>query len=443
MGINFNMKLRHLNPTLPEPDYWLIVASLILAFAANLAFGQSNCSIDSSAFDWSAYGWTNGDTANTYRVPFPGGFDSVDLSIQIRTEAKGTFADFDVQTPYIDGDSIWNFGTGLDLGVIFDPDTNQGLSPIYITLKFDQPVTCVEFELSDIDVSGSRKDSLVVTANDGMITPALYVMGDTPTVGVIEHRAFALGFPSGPMGNGSAYSNEDAGSVKVDFASDLIDSITIVYYEAGGAFDPGGRGLGLFGNLSFAQGALLPVDLLSFDVGHDEDCIPMVQWETANEYDIDYYSIEYSYDGLNFVESAREVPLNSYFEKNQYSVYLNRKMNPDNYFRLVKREMDGRKEILALKTLSGSLCHTLSTVNIYPNPTFKKYFYVEIESKADKAIQIQMIDQGGAVVMRQPYSLKSGRNWFAIQTKYLVPGIYHVRFDTGKEIISRKVNIME
>ncbi|MDH3649702.1 MAG: T9SS type A sorting domain-containing protein [Saprospiraceae bacterium] len=438
------MKIRQINPTLPEIDYWMVVICLMLAFAVNLAFGQESCSNDSTQMNWEAHDWPSGDTANIYRMPFSNTTDSVDVSIRFCTEAIGTFAAFDLQTPYIDGDTnAWNFGTGMDLGVIFDPDTNQGHSPVIITLAFDQPVTCVEFEISDIDVSGARKDSLVITGNDGLLTPTLYIMGDTPTVGVIGHKAFALGFPSGPSGNGSAYSNEEAGTILVDFANELIDSVTITYYEAGGEFDPGGRGLGLFGKLSFAQGALLPVDLLSFDVGHDEHCTPLIQWETSNEFGIDYYTIEYSYDGLNFVDAARVGPKNTYFENNKYNLHLARKLNPDNYFRLVKKEMDGSSQILALESLSGSQCHALSAVNIYPNPTFKNYFYVEIESKADKEIDILMIDQGGSRVMKQAYSLKTGRNWFAIQSKHLVPGIYHVRFNTGEEMLSRKISIME
>ena len=425
----------------------LTKSSILCSFCMASSFwvnGQSTCEIDSSSFVWSTGSWENGDNRTKYRVNSGHPADSIDIDISVDAKSSGSFADFDVLSPYIDGDTAtWNFGSEMDLGIIFHPDQNQGTSPIEIAVTFGRPVSCVEFEISDIDVWGSiRRDSLVVLGNGGSLFPALTVMSDTPTVQVNGNIASALGAPNGPAGNGSAYSNSDAGTIHVDFGSELIDSVTILYYEASGSSNPGGRGIGVLGDFSFSAIMLLPVELLSFEVGQNESCQPILRWYTANEYGLDHYAIEYSYDGFNFQEAAKVKARNSYIRPTEYIYTLDRKLNSENYLRLVKIQEDGKQDIIGLESLDGKECQALASVNVYPNPSFKNYFYVAIESKAKKDIQIWLINQNGKKVLQTSYHLKSGNNWFSISSKYLTPGVYHLNFDFEGETISRKISIM-
>ncbi|NND34848.1 MAG: T9SS type A sorting domain-containing protein [Saprospiraceae bacterium] len=421
---------------------WLVVVfhSLLVAFPA---YAQNDMH-PALSVDWNSTEWTPG--ARSVHIPFaiPGDDpEEISLHIDVTTRSAGRFYGFGTQSPYIDGSDIVNFGDKLDVGIMFDPDANQGSSPVYITLRFSRPVQYLEFEISDIDMAGGRIDSLVVWGNGGLLRPSLMPLSTDPTVRVSGHTATAIGASSGRARSGSAFGHEDNGNLKVSFGPELLDSVTIQYFEASGGFNPSARGIGVFGELLFLPAKLEPINLLKFGVALDDQCQPVVRWVTNQEFGLSEYLIEYSYDGFNFFETASVSALNQYTSETSYEIPLYRKLNTDNYFRLVKVDGKGDKEILTSQVLNGSECFQFTSVNVYPNPSSANFVFVEIEATSEKQTDIAIIDQYGEILVQTSYQLKRGQNIFKLASRHLVPGVYSLRFSIDGEMVTKRVSIVD
>jgi len=439
-------KIDNMNLVGRLPRFHLLVRDILLLWLVTLSWqsasGQS-CDTEIAELNWDQMYWEPGIRGQWMRLPFGDGPDSVDVVIEIETAAKGSFEAYDAVTPYVDGGNEAHFGNQTDLGIMFDPAAGQRRSPVVIKLKFDQPVHCVQFEISDIDVADGRRDSVVVFGNDSTLIPNLAEVSSTSTARTSGNYAVAKGGESGSRRVGSAYRNEDYGNVLVTFSQGYIDSVTIVYYEASGAEDPSARGIGLFGGLKFNKVDFKPTNLLKYGVALDDACQPIVRWVTEHEFGVSEYEVEYSYDGYNFSRAGAVEARNQYTDELEYEMPLFRKLNTDNYFRLVKTDRNGDRKILAVESMSGAECFNISTVNVYPNPSSGNYVFVEIEATEQKVTNIAIIDQNGAILVKTQYELKKGQNVFKLSSRHLVPGIYSLQFSVGDEIVTKRVSIVE
>jgi hypothetical protein len=173
---------------------FILCLILISGLLFTTGFAQE-CSQTPIVFAWNQIKWHPGDHsgAMSYELPDKEG-EEVGVVFQVSTNALGSFHAFDLASPYIDGNKEnSNFGEKVDLGVMFDPAANQGISPVQIKMKFDRPVQCVQFQISDIDIAGDRIDSVVVYANGGEVTPEMVAVSTIPTVKVLNHTARAIG----------------------------------------------------------------------------------------------------------------------------------------------------------------------------------------------------------------------------------------------------------
>ena len=400
------------------------------------------CSIDSTLFSWDTTTWTPELLSKTYYLPLDVGVDSVNVTFEV---IENDTVSIIGMTPQIDP-AGGDHGSDADLELEVAPAPGDINSPIDIKIYFDKRVKCVSFDISDIDGADggqSFKDSVVVSANTGVAPQFTYLTGDSTFTITDKNRLVALGGMSGPNNNGEVSGGQDHGTIRVDWEGLLVDSINIRYLNADAASQPSDRAIGLFANFSFSKESILPVELLSYDVARDADCQPMIKWKTTNEYDLEYYAIEYSYDGINFSNAAIVQPKNNYDQVNLYEHKLDRKLNTHNYFRLIKKELDGSEEILGLEVLDGRSCHAINGVQVYPNPVYRNDFYLEVESTKDKSSEISIVDQTGKLVSRSEYQLKEGNNWFRVSTKQFHPGTYFVRFQSSDEVITRKVHIIK
>jgi hypothetical protein len=420
---------------------WLTILWFISSF---INLGAQIEPLPILVLNWDAVHWQNGDRFQHLQLSSPDDPDgSIQLVIQIDTRAKGTFEAFDVSSPYLDGREITNFGTQPNLGLMFDPDPGQGNSPVLIKLKFSRPVQYLGFRISDIDAADGRIDSVRIFGNGGEIFPTLSLVSPNPTVRVAGRSAVATGGDSGSARVGSAFGGEETGDILVTFRDEYLDSVTVEYFEASGLPDPAARGIGLFGDLSFQPARIYPMNLLKFGIALDENCQPVVRWVTDQEFGIDEYVVEYSYDGYNFFKAGTIPASNRYTSETEYELPLYRNLNTDNFFRLLKLDLDGSAQILTSEALSGSECFHFTTINVYPNPSSGNFVYVEIESTGQNPADIAIIDQYGEILVQTRYDLNRGRNLFKLESRHLVPGIYNLRFAIDQEVVSKLVTIVD
>ncbi|MCB0688782.1 MAG: T9SS type A sorting domain-containing protein [Saprospiraceae bacterium] len=418
------------------------VLTCLLMLICNWLLGQTDQE-SKYQLQWSDVDWNAGDRGQVFKILDSAALESpVFMGIEIYTEAKGTFSGFGQLTPYIDGRDVLNFGEHQSLGVMFDPAAGEGFSPVTIKLRFSQPVQYLDFRITDIDALEERGDSLFIYGNGKDIFPKLEVISEKPTVKTYGRTAVAIGSGSGSIGNGSAFGGEENGDIRVHFGEEYLDSVTIHYYETGKMQDPSTRGIGLFSDLSFHAAKLEPMNLLNFGVVLDDRCQPTVRWSTEQEFGLDEFVVEYSYDGYNFFPAGSAEAKNTYTQKAEYDVPLYRALNAENYFRLVRIDENGQSAILTSETMSGAVCYGFTTVNVYPNPSSGNFVFVEIEATEQKPTEIAIIDQFGDLLVKTSYELKSGLNRFKLESRHLVPGIYNLRFAIGQEVVTKQISIL-
>ncbi|MEM6796091.1 MAG: hypothetical protein AAF725_19105 [Acidobacteriota bacterium] len=232
-----------------------ILATALLLATAPVAWGQAG-------LDWTAVTWNDGDFTNTYTMG-----NGVDITIEVTPTALGTLdnlVDFGgtnilVSSPYVDGPGFTAdiFGDSVDLGLIFNPASAQGASPIEILVTFSEPVSDLEFEISDLDWSAAgagedaRIDQVEITSPDA--PPQLEAVSTLPSFDISMSTATARDGVNVSPGS-------DEGTLRV-FFNDEVSSVLITYSEASGNDNPSSRGIGLIASLS-----QVPVELMSFSV---------------------------------------------------------------------------------------------------------------------------------------------------------------------------------
>lgn len=210
-----------------------------------------------SVLDWSdpSVVWNPGEMENTFVLD-----NGVEITITVSSDAAGTFEAFDVTSPYEDGPSPPNpedfFGTGHDLGILFDPAEDQGLSPVIITAEFSESVTDLAFEISDIDFNMARIDQVVITC-DGVAPSSLTPKTMSPSFDIDDMDLMTVTSD----GETSVLSGSDDGTLIVECDPTGVTTVVITYNEFSGVNDPNGRGIGLFFMLTE-----VPVELTSFTI---------------------------------------------------------------------------------------------------------------------------------------------------------------------------------
>jgi len=88
----------------------------------------------------------------------------------------------------------------------------------------------------------------------------------------------------------------------------------------------------------------LPIELLSFEAEKWEDR-NIIKWQTASEYNSDYFDIQWSTDDINWI-SIGEMPAMGFSTSNVSYSLIHYKYEPTfNYYRLIQYDFDGQFEI--------------------------------------------------------------------------------------------------
>lgn len=113
--------------------------------------------------------------------------------------------------------------------------------------------------------------------------------------------------------------------------------------------------------------AALPIELLYFNA-KEVDGLFIANWATAAEKNNDYFSLDFSPNGQDWIEHAIESGSGNSNSEQYYSIEINSLHSTErmNYVRLSQTDFDGTNEIVATQVLERS---TQVKRSVYPNPT--------------------------------------------------------------------------
>lgn len=180
----------------------------------------------------------------------------------------------------------------------------------------------------------------------------------------------------------------------------------------------------------------LPVELIDFQAMLRDDHV-LLKWSTASEINNDYFTIERSADGLDFIEIARVDGMGSTLETQVYSYHDYNYLPFISYYRLKQTDFDGSFKygkivsVKAEKELSNE-------VNIFPNPS-SDFIEIQMEGRVDLATEINLFDIKGQLI--QTKYIQPGTTAGYFDTQDLHDGQYIIQVKNGLNTTSHKITI--
>lgn len=268
-----------------------------------------------------------------------------------------------------------------------------------------------EQHLAELTVTHDAADSTAYTTEFIGSAPGSYTL---PSSGELIDHVSTIGYWNIDKGAG-ANVNTNAAMVKLYYlASDAVDveaELRIVKDDGGGAWiNLGGSGsaapagdITSIGFDTFSEFALasislnnpLPVTLLDF-YAVTEDVKVMLYWSTASELNNDFFTLEKSNNGSDYVKLGEvagngTTNLQMDYSFTDHSPYLGL-----SYYRLSQTDFDGTTEIFPVVSV---LFEGNKGFGVYPNPVSDSYMKLIISKMGNhELLELNIIDLQGKLV---------------------------------------------
>ncbi len=179
-----------------------------------------------------------------------------------------------------------------------------------------------------------------------------------------------------------------------------------------------------------------PIELISFD-GEAQQNGNLLKWVTASEIENDFYTLERASADMNFVEINQQQGAGTYSTTSKYS-YLDREApNGLSYYQLKQTDFDGTTVIVGVIEIQRSE-PTFDIINIHPIPVLDN-FELYIESEENQAIEIQVINSIGELMIVKSIEVTNAVNKIEVDVSTLAGGIYVISAIAGENTVSQKI----
>jgi hypothetical protein len=182
-------------------------------------------------------------------------------------------------------------------------------------------------------------------------------------------------------------------------------------------------------------GTPLPLNLLSFSGVYDATKARLT-WNTSNELMVDYFILERSADGQNYVALGKVPASGATQSPNEYHYTDDRPLDRA-YYRLSIIDNDGCSQYSNAIVLSRSGL-TVATASITPNP-FRDEITVTAPLEAAASISCYITDIAGKTVMQGSYAGTKGLNIFKLSAlESLQPGLYMIQLFSNNKVMGQQ-----
>jgi hypothetical protein len=185
----------------------------------------------------------------------------------------------------------------------------------------------------------------------------------------------------------------------------------------------------------------LPVELISFNATKISNEQVHVKWSTASEKNNDFFTIERSQDGSNFVEIKRIKGGGNCSGLRNYT-FIDKEPQPGlNYYRLIQTDFNGTSEMFKPAAVDmGKVIFTSVKAKVISNP-FINNFSVVFHADENIHAQAILLSLNGHVVFKENIEIEVGKNEYQFSNgDELKSGAYILKIQTEtKTIVSEKV----
>ncbi len=173
---------------------------------------------------------------------------------------------------------------------------------------------------------------------------------------------------------------------------------------------------------------VLPISLLEFNAKPIDKKV-ICNWITASELNNDYFEIQRSADGNNFISIGNIDGAGTSSNRENYVFYDANPLNGLSYYRLKQTDFDGRFTYSAIRPVNFKVDDFDFTV--YPNPVSTNEVFVQFNNVEISAIRVSDVS-GRPVAFEQKKTNSTSNKTILVFPNKLPSGTYLVTFETTK-----------
>lgn len=183
--------------------------------------------------------------------------------------------------------------------------------------------------------------------------------------------------------------------------------------------------------------APLPIELTDLSVVCTNDDAVM-NWTTASELDNNYFTVERSDDGMNFIEVGRVDGAGTSSQLHHYEfIDHSAPAFGNSYYRLRQTDYNGTSTVSHVVLYSS--CNTTGTAfNVFS--TDGSSLNLSLTNESASSYVIQILDASGRLILEKQIIAEEGQNSYIIPEVFVSNGIYFVNLVSGTgEVNTRKI----
>jgi hypothetical protein len=180
----------------------------------------------------------------------------------------------------------------------------------------------------------------------------------------------------------------------------------------------------------------LPVELIHFTATQETNNV-ILSWSTATETNNDFYTIQKSEDGINYITIAVVAGAGNSNELTNYQYADDASATSISYYRLMQTDYDGTCRNLAFTSCKINSSDNVKSVITYSN--MENAIQLSVYSKEAQPVNIVLYDESGNEILVSEIEASKGMNQYSIGTSEISKGIYICRLTMNDKWYSEKI----
>jgi Secretion system C-terminal sorting domain len=172
---------------------------------------------------------------------------------------------------------------------------------------------------------------------------------------------------------------------------------------------------------SWQSNGALPITLTSFNAIKVGSAVLLI-WETASEQENDFFTVERSFDGIQFLPIAYVQGAGNSTTVTNYSFQDDAPASGINFYRLKQTDFDKETSYSQIEVVDFKLSNSVE-IKVYPNPTNDNLHVTGVETRRG-AFAIQIINSTGSLIKAVNSADNSDNLDISIDVSGLAPGVY-------------------
>ena len=181
----------------------------------------------------------------------------------------------------------------------------------------------------------------------------------------------------------------------------------------------------------------LPATLISFRATRPTEKEVRLEWQTATEYNVSHFEIQYSANGRDWSVVGSQNAVGNSNTVQTYSFTHSQTFSADNLYRIRMVDRDNREEYSRVVSVKKNFVASYILQKPYPNPVTNKASFRLIAPEEGQG-ELTIYNSSGYLVTRQTVEVEKGLNEYSLNASQWPAGVYLVRFSNASTVLSEK-----